>query len=326
MPEVTEFGVARRAGSYFAEAVRRLAPADMAGDFLRKDSGVLPPELSRWLKEMIDIPDPDHGFLVIRGLFDEFADPGPTPLHWSQNNERRTAEHDIGLITVAATLGSVFGWTNQQDGRIVHDILPSPGHENMQVGASSAVPLAWHTEDGFHPERADLLILLCLRNPDGVGTRLANIRHADIGDADLVLLEEPLLVIEPDDSYGDATDRSAPPVGMATVWARNDGPCVRYDPSYTRMLTDDGCFLEAYGKLGAAFEECGRTVSLDPGDLLIVDNDTVVHGRVAFRPRYDGTDRWLKRVLVRTSRPRPARESLEHGYMQVRVPLGEQGR
>jgi hypothetical protein len=71
--------------------------------------------------------------------------------------------------------------------------------------------------------------------------------------------------------------------------------------------------------LGEAFEECGFIVPLRPGDLLIVDNDAVVHGRVAFRARYDGSDRWLKRVLVRAARVRPHRELLEHGYHQVRV-------
>lgn len=50
-------------------------------------------------------------------------------------------------------------------------------------------------------------------------------------------------------------------------------------------------------------------MSLNPGEVLVVDNDLVVHGRVPFRARYDGTDRWLKRASVRVpgrrSRPPP---------------------
>ncbi|NBT21304.1 MAG: hypothetical protein EBT17_04190, partial [Actinobacteria bacterium] len=41
-----------------------------------------------------------------------------------------------------------------------------------------------------------------------------------------------------------------------------------------------------------------QTVVLGDGDLLVIDNDRAVHGRTPFVPRYDGTDRWLKRALV----------------------------
>ena len=52
-----------------------------------------------------------------------------------------------------------------------------------------------------------------------------------------------------------------------------------------------------------------------------MDNDLVVHGRVPFQARYDGTDRWLKRSSVRVSgrRSRPRAERFEHGYGQAAV-------
>jgi len=37
---------------------------------------------------------------------------------------------------------------------------------------------------------------------------------------------------------------------------------------------------------------------LEPGDLLIINNRKVMHGRSEFIPRYDGQDRWLQRVYV----------------------------
>jgi alpha-ketoglutarate-dependent taurine dioxygenase len=40
---------------------------------------------------------------------------------------------------------------------------------------------------------------------------------------------------------------------------------------------------------------------LETGDLMLINNNTAVHGRKPFIARYDGTDRWLKRVLIRTS-------------------------
>jgi L-asparagine oxygenase len=51
-------------------------------------------------------------------------------------------------------------------------------------------------------------------------------------------------------------------------------------------------------ELATAFEAVRRTIVLAPGDLAFVDNRLAVHGRTAFRARYDGRDRWLQRMFV----------------------------
>jgi L-asparagine oxygenase len=33
--------------------------------------------------------------------------------------------------------------------------------------------------------------------------------------------------------------------------------------------------------------------------LLVLDNNITVHGRTAFQAKYDGSDRWIQRVVVR---------------------------
>jgi L-asparagine oxygenase len=38
---------------------------------------------------------------------------------------------------------------------------------------------------------------------------------------------------------------------------------------------------------------------LEPGDVLVIDNSKVVHGRSKFIPRYDGTDRFLIRCFAK---------------------------
>jgi L-asparagine oxygenase len=47
-------------------------------------------------------------------------------------------------------------------------------------------------------------------------------------------------------------------------------------------------------------EEIKTSVVLEPGDLLVVDNNVAVHGRSPFTPRFDGYDRWLQRSFVVT--------------------------
>jgi alpha-ketoglutarate-dependent taurine dioxygenase len=42
---------------------------------------------------------------------------------------------------------------------------------------------------------------------------------------------------------------------------------------------------------------------LETGDLLVIDNNKTIHGRKPFQARYDGTDRWVQRILVRKELP-----------------------
>ncbi|MEV6948652.1 TauD/TfdA family dioxygenase [Streptomyces sp. NPDC051172] len=301
-------------------AAEELAAGGGLGDTVLADpSARLPRQLAERLSRTIRPPRPGAGYQVVRGLFAEFTDLGPTPLHWRETDRQRCAPLDIALVLVAAQLGRVFGWTDQQDGRIVHNIVPSPGCEELQIGSSSTTPLAWHTEDAFHPDRADLLLLACVRNPDGIGSRLSTVASAGLSERAVDLLLKPHVVILPDDSYEDDGAAQQEPIGMSTLWPRNDSLGLRYDPSYARLLTDDAAFRCAYEELGQALEEGSFVVPLSPGDLVIIDNDAAVHGRTAFEPRYDGTDRWLKRILVRSPQPRPGRERLEHGYEQQQV-------
>ena len=48
----------------------------------------------------------------------------------------------------------------------------------------------------------------------------------------------------------------------------------------------------------ASIEENLVGVPLEPGMRCFIDNYRAVHGRASFQARYDGTDRWLKRVSI----------------------------
>ncbi|MQY25108.1 TauD/TfdA family dioxygenase [Nocardia aurantia] len=247
---------------------------------------------------------------------------GPTPGDWRQaaawsgERDRRSTSFrlDVTMLLLARCAGEPFGWQGQQSGRLVNNIVPAPGHEHEQSGASSVALLSPHTEDAFHPDRAHLLLLGCLRNPDAVGTTVSSVREATLSTAHRHRLADATLPILPDVSYGDGfDDHPTPPI--ATLAA---GPTLRYDPAYTPLDRADAEFRDAYTQLSAELERVARTAVLEPGQLLLVDNDVVVHGRVPFAPRYDGTDRWLKRVNIRLPQRNRA-ESGESGYGQRTV-------
>ncbi|MFB7376939.1 TauD/TfdA family dioxygenase [Kitasatospora purpeofusca] len=274
--------------------------------------------LSAPLRHLLRPVDTADGLFVLRGLDVDDTELGPTPGHWSTVADAG-ARWDVTLLLVSTLMGTPIAWDGQQDGRFVHNIVPSPGHESEQTGASSSVLLTPHTEDAFHPGRAHLLLLCCMRNHDGIATTAASVRLTGLDPADLDRLKRPVAPILPDDAYEQAQKFGGRPAPVPTLFDSPEGLTMRYDPAYTPLEETDPGWRDAYERLGRELARVSVAVSLEPGDILVVDNDTVVHGRVPFRARYDGTDRWLKRASVRVEdRPtRPLAEHDEHGYGQA---------
>ncbi|MGW3061496.1 TauD/TfdA family dioxygenase [Streptomyces goshikiensis] len=274
--------------------------------------------LGRELRDALRPVDTADGLFVLRGLRMDDTELGPTPGHWS-TVAQAGALWDIVLLLVSSLMGTPIAWDGQQDGRFVHNIVPSPGHETVQTGASSSVLLTPHTEDAFHPGRAHLLLLCCMRNHDSIATTAASIRHTRLSDDDVSQLTRRVVPILPDDAYEEAQQFGGEPTPVPTLFAGEDGLTLRFDPAYTPRGEADEPWRAAYRRLEDELARVCVPVSLEPGDVLVVDNDVVVHGRVPFTARYDGTDRWLKRASVRVPgrRTRPEAEAAEHGYGQA---------
>lgn len=264
-----------------------------------------------------DTPD---GLFVLSGLPLDDTAIGDTPGHWSKADDT-AAVWDVTLLLLATVMGTPIAWEGQQSGRFVHNIVPSPGHEHEQTGASSATLLSPHSEDAFHPGRAHYLMLGCMRNHDRIATTAASVRHVSLSAEDIALLSRPALPILPDDAYEQAQAYGSEPAAVPTLYGSEEGLSLRFDPAYTPLDDAPPAHRAAYARLEEELARVSVAVSLAPGEVLVVDNDVVVHGRVPFRARYDGSDRWLKRASVRVPgrRTRPPAEAREHGYGQAAI-------
>ncbi|WP_328497919.1 TauD/TfdA family dioxygenase [Streptomyces sp. NBC_00414] len=260
------------------------------------------------------------GLFVVRGLEIDDSSLPPTPLHWSEAHDAG-ALWDVMLLIITRLMGRPIAWAGQQDGRAVNNIVPAPGHEHEQTGASSSALLNPHTEDAFHPQRAHLLLLLCMRNHDRVATTASSVRRLRLSAADLAELQRPVLPILPDDAYTTSPEFTENPPAVSTLWGPPEELTLRFDPAYTPLEKADGRYRAAYRRLEAGLAEVSTGLVLEPGDVLVVDNDVTVHGRVPFKARYDGTDRWLKRSLARIpgQQGRHPSEQEEHGYGQAAI-------
>jgi enduracididine beta-hydroxylase len=295
--------------------------ATVEDDEFQQESRVYAEELPRRVRREFNqfrTSDSD-GLLLLSGLPVDDVKIGATPAHW-QNKQvpSPTLEQDFAFYLIACLLGDPIGWATQQSGDIMHDVLPIKGHEHEQLGSSSDELLTWHTEDAFHPQRADYLSLMCLRNPDKVETTFADIGEVSLDADTRAILSEERFSIMPDDSHQEEGTTSTAdgqiarlqqrshqqikrwreaPDPVAVLFGDPDSPYLRVDPYYMADLHGEE-EQRALDTLSAAIDSAMSGVALQPGDICFIDNFHVVHGRKPFRARFDGTDRWLRRLNI----------------------------
>jgi Fe(II)/alpha-ketoglutarate-dependent arginine beta-hydroxylase len=251
------------------------------------------------------------GVLRISGYVVDQERLGATPAHWRNRPDPSPAHREeLLLIMLASLLGDPFAWATQQDGRLIHDVIPIRGHENEQLGSSSEALLTWHTEDAFHPLRGDHLTFACLRNPYGAITTVGFVDDLKVADAAREVLFQPRFGIRPDEShlaknnsmsdgaFDDIDEMQRNPPRVEVLFGDPDQPFVRADPYFMTVAEGDHEAQAALDAFVQAMEEVMTDMTLASGDFCFIDNFRVVHGRKPFSARHDGTDRWLKRVNV----------------------------
>ncbi|MFF4010558.1 TauD/TfdA family dioxygenase [Streptomyces sp. NPDC001717] len=249
----------------------------------------------------------------------------PTPPSW-QIAEKEGAAHreELVLLLIASLLGDPFAWQNQQNGRLVHDVCPSKGQEASLTSASSETQLTLHTEDVFHTCRGDYVALMCLRNPDRVGTTVASLDSVTLPRSLREVLAQDRFLFYPDDSHVPQRETASGERAAldereheraSVLFGPGEAPYLRIDADFTSPLPGDIEAEAALKECAELLRDSAERVVLEPGEAAFLDNYRVVHGRDVFTPRYDGTDRWLKR----TSMVRDLRRTYVHTRARARV-------
>lgn len=252
------------------------------------------------------------GVLCISGYPVDHERIGPTPAHWRDRPDPSSAHHEeLLLLLLSSLLGDPFCWATQQNGRLIHDVLPIKGHENEQLGSSSEAVLTWHTEDAFHPLRGDFLSFACLRNPYAAATTIGHVDLLELPDSVRSILFEERFGIRPDEShlaknnsagsseaFGEIDKMQSDPVLVPVLFGSSDRPYIRADPYFMMVGHDDQEARYALDQLVKVMDAKMLDMYLEEGDFSFIDNFRVVHGRKPFKARHDGTDRWLKRINI----------------------------
>lgn len=223
----------------------------------------------------------------------------PFPSSVAGNSSKTAAET---LLKYAHQFGHPISYIQEQEGQLFQNIVPVHKTEAQQISTSSKVELAMHTETAFHPYKPDYVMLLCLRGDSSAVTTYANVDEI-IKKLDLwviATLQKKWFTTNIDISFRTKgqRDKSIP---ISVLEKTEDGYNFIYD--YTFVKANDELGRAALEILHKAVQECVQEITLQSGDLLVIDNNKTIHGRKPFQARYDGTDRWVQRVLVRKELP-----------------------
>jgi alpha-ketoglutarate-dependent taurine dioxygenase len=206
---------------------------------------------------------------------------------------------ELTLLTVARRLGQPVGYVPEHGGRIVQNIVPTATDTDSQTSTSSRSNLMFHTETAFHPFRPRYLLLLCLRGDPAAHTTLVSVHELmDRLPTEVVdLMFEPRFRTAVDASFlnGRLNELGA---ARPLISGTRDEPTFVFDADLTVGTDVDA--EDVLVRVRDLIEEIKTSVVLEPGDLLVVDNNVAVHGRSPFTARFDGYDRWLQRSFVVT--------------------------
>ncbi|MDX2180530.1 MAG: hypothetical protein SFV18_13120 [Bryobacteraceae bacterium] len=190
-----------------------------------------------------------------------------------------------------AKYGEPFGYPEERDGAIVHDLKPAPGLEATQSSLGRAAFLP-HTDAAFLPvaQRPRLLALLGINNDARSATLLYPLDSvlARLDAATISALAQPDFEQIPPLTF-QAKLGSAPLPGHRVLTLGDDG---RYIVAYSAQGTRGGEAIRLFEDALAAVTP--ERFVIEPGDLLLIDNLHALHGReVIVGPRH------LQRVYLR---------------------------
>jgi len=217
------------------------------------------------------------------------------------------------LAILAARLGKIFGYPAIENGSLFQNVVPRQGSERKQSNASSSSKLRLHTEQHFHPHSPDYILLYCLRTTPGVKTYFVSVNQLVqyLDEQSIKILFEPLYRTGVDYIFGNHDEKPGNGPVESVLYGSRAAPFIRYDRDL--MIGTTAQARKALNKVHKFFDEQQQHALLSAGDVLIIDNRRVVHGRSSFKANYDGMDRWLLRTKVLRNIDQAARDLCAEG-------------
>ena len=285
-------------------------------------------DAAAWVEQyMGEQGQPSSGICSVRGAFDTGAHvlhltglklPGilpDTPKVITGPEETSLGPWDIAHLAIATCVGVPYGCDHTRGGRIMHDVFPVAGAQD-NTAYSHQGGFHFHVDGAMDPPNApDYFLLQCLRNREKVATFASTVEPGDFAPKVWKLLQNPAYTVQfrADHRPSDNDLREVPVVetdakgGLVRLTYYDDPGRLHPDVRLPKELQTQ--HRGALQDLKAALERDAVDITLNPGDILVVDNARTVHGRrSAVSPIGDmAMRRWLVRLWVATDPQKVAR-------------------
>jgi L-asparagine oxygenase len=212
-------------------------------------------------------------------------------LHIGSHTELARHQRDI-----MKTYGTLVKYPEECDSYF-QDIVPIKSNSSLQTSSSSENPLEIHTEQAFSEDRPNYLCLACLRGDPNAITYLLSLetllKNLTPKEIDCLKSKEWLCRVDISFVRGGAKDTLRGPMAIL----QDDGTKLVFDQDLMMGMTQRADDL--IDRIVEIYEQHKTGIVLESGDVLVIDNRKMVHGRSKFTPRYDGTDRFLIRCFAK---------------------------
>ncbi|WP_340610505.1 TauD/TfdA family dioxygenase [Xenorhabdus bharatensis] len=252
----------------------------------------------------------DNDYFVSNIEIDEFLPETPTETGYIEEKEIKKSILSLIKFNIELGLYPVV-YQGENDGRLIRNVAPKKSAKN-QVSSHG------YFHDFFpHVDNPDLMIngdslkntpcpdtlsLLCLKKEDNVFTSIIRLDDVltDLSQKDINLLKEHNYIVKRPDSFEGSSQMVE---NLPLINEYNGKYYSRFD--YHNVLSEKKENNDALEKLRKSSMDKNKWIelSLNPGQVVIFNNQRTLHTRNAFQPRFDGNDRWLLRLFALYQKP-----------------------
>jgi len=253
-----------------------------------------------------------RGLVLLRGLpVERYSDDELRAIWWGLGRHLGAAVHQNAH-------GELIGEVRDEVrlyGEVVQPAVPKSEGVTSRAKARSSGPLRWHTD------RCDVLGLLCVRSArQGGASRIVSVPAVSNAilerrpDLHALLCADYWRSRQGEEAAGEASCYAMP------IFAMHEG---KFTTQYSRTFVEAAQKIasiprltpaqdEALGLLAAVCDELCYEMELRPGDIQLLNNHVIYHGRAAYEDDPGpGRDRLLMRLWLAPPNSRPLPEGFE---------------
>lgn len=239
------------------------------------------------------------GFLLFKNLLIHDTNFGKTP----ENNNTKTGEKTL-LAKIQSLLihyiSDMIAYEAEGYGRLFQDIVPIQSMAEEQTSVGSNIELEVHIEQAFSSLRPDIISLGCLKGDKDAFTYILPVKTIieNLNEKDQLTLYEPLWKTGVDLSFkinGHEFIEGDIRGPLAILNGSKDDPTLIFDQDLMFGITEDS--NKMVKNITDIYYKNRIQHNLQPGEIILVDNNRAIHGRSSFFPKYDGNDRFLVRAF-----------------------------